>query len=85
MSNEYNGWSSFETAQAVVWLDKADFLDNCQENGFTKTSAGMVERALYELSGGEDMTGLVRDIYNVWISCINFHQIADTFNKDLGA
>ena len=83
--NTYNGWSNYETWQAALWLNEADFLGNCQENGFTETDAEMVESAIYELSGGEDMTGLAGDIFNSWLSCVNMHEIVDTFNSDLGA
>ena len=85
MSNEYNGWSNYETWQAALWLNEIDFLGHCQENGFSEIDAEMVEHEIYELAGAEDMTDFAKDIYNSWVSCANFHEIADTFNMDLRA
>lgn len=79
--NTYNGWSNFETWQAALWLRKADFLGNSEEGGLTEIHAEILEYEIYELAAVEDMTGLARDIYNSWISCVNLNEIADLFTS----
>jgi hypothetical protein len=42
-----------------------------------------VETFVYEIMNDHESTGLLGDIVNSWISCVNFHEIADHLNEDL--
>jgi len=81
--NTCNGWTNYETWQAALWLNEADYLGHLQEGGVTEVTSEMLEDELYELANGDWMQGLARDIYNGWISSVNLNEIADNFNRDL--
>ena len=66
----YNGWASFETWQAALWLDDCGALDN------DDVTAEELEHILFAISG-EPTTGLIADIYNAWLSCVSLHEIVD--------
>lgn len=83
--NTYNGWTNYETWQAALWLNEADFLGRCEDGGENEVHTEILEYELYELAGVEDMTAFAKDIYNIWLSCVNFNEIAENFNSDLGA
>ena len=78
-----NGWTNFETWQAALWLNEADYLGSLQEDEVTEVTSEMLDDELYELANGDWMQGLARDIYNGWISSVNLNEIADNFNRDL--
>tara|TARA_R110000772_G_scaffold266228_1_gene388490 strand:- start:811 stop:1038 length:228 start_codon:yes stop_codon:yes gene_type:complete len=70
-SEEYNGWTSFETWQANLWLDEYGGVEQID----------LHEDFLYDLlffMAGEPTSGLAGDIFNSWISCVNFNEIIGT-------
>ena len=81
--NKYNGWSSFETWQAGLWLNESDFLGMLQEDGCKHIDAEYVENFIWDMLSQHEPSGLMRDIVNAWISCVNFVELADHFNLDL--
>jgi hypothetical protein len=81
--NTYNGWTTFETWQASLWLSEADTLGRLQEDRWKRVDAEDVETFVYEIMNDHESTGLLGDIVNSWISCVNFHEIADHLNEDL--
>ena len=82
----YNGWSSFETWQANLWLSESDFLGMLQDDAWKRVDAEDVESFVYDLLlEDKPESGLLNDIVNSWISCVNFHELADTYNEDLEA
>ena len=85
MSNDtYNGWKTFETWQASLWLSEADTLGRLQADSWKRVDAEDVESFVNELvEGYQEIDGLMGDIFNSWISCVNFHEIADHYNQDL--
>ena len=66
--SEYNGWSSYETWQAALWLSESDYHE---------TDAEDLEGFVRELADVEGKSGLYMDIFNGWLSSVNFHEIAD--------
>ena len=82
--NTYNGWSNYETWQAALWLNEMDFLGRCEEDRVNEVHNEILEYELYELAGVEGMTAFAKDIYNIWLSCVNFNEITENFNSDLG-
>ena len=85
MSNDtYNGWRNFETWQASLWLSEADTLGRLEADRWKRVDAEDVESFVNELvEGYQEIDGLMGDIFNSWISCVNFHEIADHYNQDL--
>lgn len=85
MSNDtYNGWKTFETWQASLWLSEADTLGRLEADRWKRVDAEDVESFVNELvEGYQEIDGLMGDIFNSWISCVNFHEIADHYNQDL--
>ena len=81
--NTYNGWSSFETGQAGLWLNGSDFLGMLQEDGGKQIDAEYVENFIRDMLSQHEPSGLLCDIVNAWISCVNFVELADHFNLDL--
>lgn len=81
--NTYNGWRTFETWQASLWLSEADTLGRLQADSWKRVDAEDIESFVYELIEGQEIEGLMSDIFNSWISCVNFHEIADHYNDDL--
>jgi len=81
--NKYNGWSSFETWQASLWLNESDFLGMLQEDGWKRLDAEDVESFIWDMLSEREDGGLLGDIVNAWISCVNFVELADHFNLDL--
>lgn len=80
--SKHNGWASFETWQAALWLSEADTLGRLEEDGFDSVDAETLESIVLEMLP-ESPVGLLGDVVNSWLSCVNFHEIADTFTKDL--
>ena len=84
MTERYNGWSSYETWQAALWLGEADYLGHIQDGDAESVDAEAVERFIVEVMLEDaNWRGLSGDILNTWLSCVNFHEIADTYNEDL--
>jgi len=81
--NKYNGWTNFETWQAGLWLNEADFLGMLQEDGWKRLKAEDVESFIWDMLSDRAEGGLLGDIVNAWISSVNFVELADTFNLDL--
>lgn len=84
INDTYNGWKTFETWQASLWLSEADTLGRLEADRWKRVDAEDVESFVYELvEGYQEIDGLMGDIFNSWISCVNFHEIADHYNQDL--
>ena len=81
--NKYNGWTNFETWQAGLWLNEADFLGMLQEDGWKRLEAEDVESFIWDMLSDSADGGLLGDIVNAWISAVNFVELADNFNLDL--
>ena len=81
--NTYNGWTTFETWQASLWLSEADTLGRLQADKCQYVDAEDVQSLIYEMLDDIPTTGLIGDIVGSWISCINMHEIADHLNEDL--
>ena len=69
MTDRYNGWTNFETWQAALWLSQANYHETDVED---------LEFIVRELAGMDEARGLAADIFNGWISCVNFYEIAAT-------
>jgi len=89
MSNDtYNGWRNFETWQASLWLSEADTLGRLQSDRWKQVNAEDVESFVLELLESVEVEntygdGLISDIINGWLSSVDFHEIAELYNKDL--
>ena len=89
MSNDtYNGWRNFETWQASLWLSEADTLGRLQSDRWKQVNAEDVESFVLELLESVEVEntygdGLISDIINGWLSSVDFHEIAEPYNKDL--
>lgn len=81
--NTCNGWTNFETWQAGLWLNEADFLGMLQEDGWKHLEAEDVESFIWDMLSDRADGGLLGDIVNAWISSVNFVELADNFNLDL--
>lgn len=86
--NTYNGWTNYETWQAALWLDEYGFyslqLDVWKDNGEMPTLDGDdVLTFIEEIILDKSPEGLLGDIINGWISCVNFNEIASNYNRDL--
>lgn len=85
MTERYNGWASYETWQAALWLSEVDFLGYLQDGDAESVDAEDVQGFITEVMLEDaNWNGLQGDILSAWLSCVNFHEIADTYNQDLG-
>ena len=87
-SDTYNGWRNFETWQASLWLSEADTLGRLQSDRWKQVNAEDVESFVLELLESVEVEntygdGLISDIINGWLSSVDFHEIAELYNKDL--
>lgn len=67
-SDTYNGWTNYETWQASLWLGDAQCYSSDSEE---------LEEMIHILADTEAKSGLYMDIFNSWIYCVNFHEIAE--------
>ena len=81
--NTYNGWTNYETWQAGLWLNEADFPGYCQDSGITEVDSEMLDAEIYLLAGAEGLKGLAGDIFNGWLSCVNMNELVEHFNRDI--
>lgn len=86
--SEHNGWASFETWQAALWLGEANYM-GIVEDRMRDGERDLVIEAddlldfVEEIILPRDLEGLASDIVTSWISCVNWHEIADAFNADI--
>ena len=71
----YNGWSTYETWQANLWLDEAGGLYG---NGMDEQ---LLEEFLHEMAGSPEI-GLAADIFNAWMREVNLNEIIEHHAED---
>ena len=76
MTNQetHNGWTNFETWQAVLWLDNEDVIEHLrQDDNFT------VEALTYELEYQiklcETPASLLQEVVGTWLERVNVQEI----------
>tara|TARA_R110000772_G_scaffold154357_1_gene265315 strand:+ start:444 stop:677 length:234 start_codon:yes stop_codon:yes gene_type:complete len=70
----YNGWSTYETWSANLWLDDAGI-------DVTVFSDGGLDDLLHAMVGSPE-TGLAADIFNDWIREVNLTEIIEAYAED---
>ena len=78
-----NGWTNYETWQAALWLNEADYLGCLQEDEVRLISGDDVYAYVEEILFEKRPEGLLGDIVIGWTFSVNWEEIADNFNKDL--
>ncbi len=75
-NTSYNGWTNFETWQAALWLDN-------DAGGLAGADLykDYLEDYLFFMAGNPE-TGLAADIFNAWISEVNFTEIIASLEQD---
>tara|TARA_R110000796_G_scaffold230719_1_gene348428 strand:+ start:424 stop:660 length:237 start_codon:yes stop_codon:yes gene_type:complete len=68
----YNGWSTYETWSARLWIDEAGGLYG------DDMDAQLLEEMLCEMAGTPE-TGLAADIFNDWIREVNLTEILENY------
>jgi hypothetical protein len=77
MSEEYNGWTNYETWIWNLWLDQDYYIEMAQENKLTEAQIEDILRENMEEFTPDLDTGPYLDILTANLNMINFREIAE--------